>query len=100
MDNQRAVIIGSGTYGLCYGFISATDDEIVKFTAVRVTDARHIAYYRTVPGGLTSLAVFGPHDGSRIGAPCPSALVMNVKNVFDCSPEAVEKFSAMAPNAG
>ena len=91
----RAVIVGHGNWGLVYGRISASDAEIVKAKAVRVSACRHIAHWKGDPGGITSLAATGPRAGSRIGKPTASALVVDVHAVWDVSDEAVRAFDAM-----
>ena len=53
-------IIGHGSYGLTYGEIRATDEEIVRDKAVRVFHARNIRYWYGKNGGITSLAAYGP----------------------------------------
>lgn len=98
-DGGRQVIIGHGNYGLCYGTVSETDEVIADKGAVTVKDARHIAHWKGEPGGLTSLASHGPRTGSRIGHPCPSLLVREVKTVLTCTEAAVKAFDALAPAA-
>ena len=95
---ERVVVVGSEGYGLCYGRIRATDDEIVASKSVTVYRVRHVArWYTSKPGGISSLIVDGPTTGSRIGAEAPSQLVLNVRNVFFCSDAAIEAFDAMVP---
>jgi hypothetical protein len=98
-EKTRVVIIGNDGYGLYYGRITATDEEIARNKAVRVYRCRHIAHWKGDPGGITSLAATGPHRGSRIGKECPSALVTGVKNVFECSADAVGRFDDMPASA-
>lgn len=97
---ERVVVIANDGYGLYYGRITASDEEIARTRAVRVSRCRHIAHWKGDPGGITSLAATGPQRGSRIGKECPSALVTGVKNIFDCSAEATARFDDMAPSAG
>ncbi|MGL4444385.1 MAG: DUF6948 domain-containing protein [Alsobacter sp.] len=97
--NERVVVIGNDGYGLYYGRITATDEEIAIGRAVRVSRCRHIAHWKGDPGGITSLAAGGPRSGSRIGRECPSALITGVKNVFDCSEEAAARFDDMPASA-
>ena len=93
----RIVIVTSQYRDLYYGEIAATDAEIVATKAVRVKDCRHIAYWKGPTGGLTSLAVSGPGEGSRIGAPCSSMLATGIAHVLDVSTEAQARFAAIKP---
>jgi len=95
--NARTVIVTSQWRDLYYGEITATDEEIIRDHAVRVSRCRHIAYWKGPTGGLTSLAVSGPGPGSRIGAPCPSMLVGGVAHVLDVATEAQARFAAILP---
>ena len=93
----RAVVVGTASYGLYFGYTDALDSEVVRDKAVRLTDARHVRYWYGKVGGITSLAAHGPcgpkANDSRIGARAPSALITNVANVYDCAEEAVAAFS-------
>lgn len=97
-SNERTVVIGNDGYGLYYGRITATDAEIAATKSVRVTRCRHIARWNGGPGGITSLPATGPLKGSRIGGDV-TALITGVKNIFECTPEAVARFDALAPSA-
>ncbi len=90
----RAVIIGHGTsgYGLCYGYTEESNDTILARRTVTVTNGRHIAYYKTAKGGLTSLARIGPYEDSRIGLPVDKLGLAEVLTVLDVSDEAEAKF--------
>jgi hypothetical protein len=98
-QNGRPVIVANSSYGLYYGRITASDEEIAKHGCVRVSRCRHIAHWKGDPGGITSLASTGPQRGSRIGKECPSALVTAVRNVFDCTIEATLRFDDMPASA-
>jgi hypothetical protein len=99
----RWVIVGNGDWGLWYGRIKATDAEIARTKSVRVYDARSIRYWYGRKGGITSLAAYGlcgPRVAeSRIGAPIASTLVLDVRAIHDCSPEAVATFAAFVGHA-
>ena len=92
-------IVGNGSYGLWYGIIRATDAQIIKNKAVRIYRARNIRYWYGKKGGISSLAAFGPcgprQQESRIGAEIVSTLVLDVKAVHCCSPEAVVNFASV-----
>lgn len=96
---ERWAIIGNEGYGLYYGLISATDAEIAETKSVLVRQCRHVRYWRGGTGGITSLAAWGPcgtkKDESRIGAPAPESLVLNVCAVHVCSLEAVSAFASI-----
>lgn len=66
---------------------------------MRLHDARSIRYWYGRKGGITSLAAFGPCGPrareSRLGAPIPSTLLLDVKAIHDCTPEAVAAFAAI-----
>jgi hypothetical protein len=95
----RWVIVANERYGLYFGRTSATDKEVAATKSVRCTDCRHIARYHSLPGGITSLASYGPDIAkeNRVGAPC-AALLTGVVNVFDVSPAAVKRFAAVEPS--
>ena len=96
---RRYVIVGNGSYGLFCGLVEASDKEILAAKAVRVVECRHIRYWYGGTGGITSLAAWGPCGSrakdSRIGAPAPSALIADVRAVYDCTPEAVAAFASI-----
>jgi hypothetical protein len=99
-NEGRWAIVGNGPWGLWFGRVCATDAEIVESHAVRIYDARGIRYwYCRLNGGITSLAAVGPSGPKvsqcRIGAPVVSTLVLDVKAVHDCTPEAVAAFAAV-----
>lgn len=93
--DHRYVIVTTQYRDLYCGLISASDAEIASTHAVRVSEARHIAYWQGPKGGLTSLAVEGPEDGSRIGAPIASMLVTGVAHVLDVTEAARARFAAI-----
>jgi hypothetical protein len=92
-------IVGNGPYGLWFGVVRATDAEVAKTHALRLYQARNIRYWYGRKGGITSLAAYGPCGPrvaeSKIGAPVESALLLDVKSVIVCSPEAVAAFGAV-----
>jgi len=94
---RRYCVIGNEGYGLYCGYVSATYEEIAKAGAVSVEECRHIRYWYGGTGGITSLAAWGPCGKraveSRIGAPCPSSLIMQVRAVHECTPEAMSSFA-------
>lgn len=91
---RRAVIVGNGPYGLYYGQVEATDEEVLQERSVRVYECRHIARWKGGRGGITALAATGPDaDGSLIGAACPSSLLTDVKAIHDVSDAAQARFS-------
>jgi hypothetical protein len=94
---RRKVIIGSGSYGLYFGEIEASDEEIIAKKAVRLFGCRHIRRWYGGTGGITSLAAWGPkaNKDNRIGAPATSALITNVVNVYDVTPEAAAAFESV-----
>lgn len=96
-NQRRKVIIGSGSYGLYYGEMEASDAEVVATKAVRLFNCRHVRVWYGGTGGITSLAAWGPKAGrdNRIGAPAPSALITNVVNIYDVTPEAAAAFEAV-----
>jgi hypothetical protein len=98
---KRAVLVGNQSYGLYIGETDATDAQILKDRAVRLTNCRHVARWYGKTGGISSLATFGPCGKqaaeSYIGAACPSALLSGVVNVFDLTQEAIAAFAAIEP---
>jgi hypothetical protein len=96
-SNKRWAIIGNGSYGLWFGQVIDSDSKIIADKAVRLYRARNIRHWYGKIGGITSLASFGPcgpdAQKSRIGAEISSTLILDVKAVHDCSPEAVSAFS-------
>ena len=98
---MRHVLIGNERYGLYIGIIDddATDAQIASTRSVRVRECRHVARWFGKSGGITSLAAHGPcgprASESRVGAPCTTALLTGVVNVYDLSPEAIEAFAGV-----
>ena len=99
-NNRRYVVVGNEGYGLYCGYVEATDAEILAAKAVRLYEARHVRYWYGGTGGITSLAAWGPCGSrakeSRIGAPCPSSLITEVRAVHECTDEARVAFDAIA----
>ena len=99
---KRSVLVGNQSYGLYIGETDSTDAEILKNKAVRLKNCRHVARWYGKTGGISSLAAFGPCGSqakdSYIGAPCPSALLSGVVNVFDLTKEAIAAFDAIEPH--
>lgn len=97
-SRERAVVVGTKSYGLYFGYTSATDAEVVKTEALRLRAGRHVRYWYGKTGGITSLAAHGPCGSkaqqSRIGAPS-DMLVTGVANVYDCPAVAVANFAAV-----
>jgi len=97
----RYCIVSNEGYGLYCGYVSATDEQIVKQGFVSVEECRHIRYWYGGTGGITSLAAWGPCGlrvkDSRIGAPCPTSLIVQVRTIHECTPEAVANFAAIVP---
>ena len=90
-------IITSDLRDLHYGEVTVDAIAAVPIThAITVSECRHIGYWHGPTGGLTSLAVEGPDQESRIGAPCES-LLTHVVNIHICTPEAVARFAAVKP---
>lgn len=100
----RHVLVANEGFGLFIGETDAPDEEIIRDKAVRLRNCRHVARWYGMTGGITSLAQHGPCgrrvNESRIGAPCPSALITKVQNVFDLSEEAVIGFARIAAGRG
>lgn len=96
---MRWVIVGNGPWGLWFGRTATKDRDVIASKAVRLNDARNIRYWYGKIGGITSLAAFGPCgprvNESRIGASIASTLLLDVKAIHDCSPEAVAAFAAI-----
>ena len=96
---MRAVIVGNGPWGLWFGRVCASDEEVIATRAVRLFEARNIRYWYGRSGGITSLAAFGPCgprvEQTRIGAPIPSTLLLDVKAIHDCAELAVAAFAAV-----
>ena len=96
MDEYWA-IVGNGPYGLWFGRVIATDEEIVASRAVRLYAARNIRYWYGRKGGVTSLAAHGPcgprQQESRIGAEIESTLLLDVKAIHKCSDAACQRFA-------
>ncbi len=100
----RMCIVGNGPWGLWYGEVRASDAEVAKTHSVRIYHARGIRrWYCRLGGGITSLAALGPSgprvDECRIGAEIASTLLLDVKALHECSPEAVAAFASVKPNA-
>ena len=98
---KRYVIVGNGNWGLYYGQTAASDVNIIKNKSVRLYNCRHVCrWYCAKNGGITSLAAIGPSGPNisqcRIGAANPSTLILDVKAIHDCAPEAVKAFAAVA----
>jgi hypothetical protein len=97
--NGQWSIVGNGPYGLWFGVVREPDDQIIATKAVRLYRARNIRYWYGKKGGITSLAAFGPcgpdAQKSRIGAEIASVLLLDVKAVHTCSPEAIAAFATI-----
>lgn len=96
---RRFVLVGNSGYGLYVGYTAATDEMVIATRAVRLEQCRHVRYWYGRSGGITSLAAYGPCGPrvaeSRIGAACPSALVTQIVNIYDCTEEARQNFDSV-----
>ena len=85
-QTKQYAILANKSYGLYCGTVEKFDEATGVAT---VTGCRHIAHWRGRTGGITSLAahgICGPDAGqSRIGAPCPSAVLTGIVNIFECT---------------
>jgi len=94
-------IVGNGPYGLWFGRVIASDEEIAESHSVRLYDARNIRRWYGQKGGISSLAAHGPcgprQQESRIGATIESTLLLDVKAVHRCHEEAVLRFAEVQP---
>jgi len=97
----RWAIVGNGPWGIWFGEVRATDAQIARTHSIRLYRARNIRYWYGRTGGITSLARFGlcgPRAAeSRVGAEIASTLLLDVKAVHECHPEAVATFLATVP---
>jgi len=97
---RRYCVIGNEGYGLYCGYVGATDEQIVRQGFVSVEECRHIRYWYGGTGGITSLAAWGPcgkrAQESRIGAPCPTSLITQVRAIHECTPDAIAAFETIA----
>ena len=86
-------IITNKHRGLYYGEISKKGVETAMKTGVaKIRNMRHISYWKGPTGGLSSLAVQGPGEGSRIGDPVGVAYLSDVCNILVCEPAAIARF--------
>jgi len=97
MAEAKYCIIANKSYGLYVGLVDeVTSDANGETKTVRAREVRHVARWYGRTGGITSLAVYGicgPSAGdSRIGAPCVSATLSGIVNIFECSEEARASF--------
>jgi len=86
----RAVVVTDKYRGIVFGYLVEESE-----TWVRLKDARHAYTYYSVQGhpGVTGLASGGPGPKSRIG-PRINGKFGEKCHVWDCSPEAVERWEA------
>lgn len=96
---SRSVLVTTRTRDLYVGETDASDASVVKTSAVRLRNVRHVAYWESGKGGISSLVAEGPRGESRIGAVAPSALVTNVANVWDLTAQSKAAFDAMQPQS-
>ena len=95
----RTMIIAAGNYGLYYGEITESDEQINATKMAHVGRCRHIAYWEGPLGGITSLAESGPTKNSRIGlATTTPSVILDVRNLFPVSPASAARFEAVAQN--
>jgi hypothetical protein len=98
-QNKNWVIVGKGTWGLWFGWITDKDATDPSLTSVRLNEARNIRYWHGRIGGITSLAAFGPCGSrfreNRIGAAIPWSNLNEVKAVHACTSEAVRAFASV-----
>ena len=91
-------ILGNEKYGLYYGKIKSFDPVT---RVAEVEECRHVCRWYGKTGGITSLAAFGicgpQAKDSRIAAPCKTATLTGIVNIFECSSEAqqaIDSFEA------
>ena len=93
------VLVGKGSWGLWFGWITPKDAADPSLTNVKLHEARNIRYWYGRSGGITSLAEFGPcgprFRENRIGAAIPWSNLTEVKAIHACSAEAVAAFASV-----
>jgi hypothetical protein len=98
-QNKNWVIVGKGTWGLWFGWISDKDAADPSISSLRLYEARNIRYWYGRTGGITSLAAFGPcgprFRDNRIGSAIPWSNLNEVKAVHSCTAEAVRAFASV-----
>jgi hypothetical protein len=82
-------VVVEGKQGTFFGYTDATDTEIAERGHVRLRDCRSIRG----EASASTLAVIGPRDSQQVGLAAPSALILGVLNVYDCTANAVKGFT-------
>lgn len=83
-----AVLIGTNTRNLWYGFATDTRGD-----AVKLKKARQVIYWSSDMKGAGGLAVTGPSKGCRIGPEVSEVEVRGVTAVAKVSARAINRFN-------
>ena len=91
MKNHRAILVGTSTRGLFFGWVpkDGPDNLAIFGGRVELKSPRIVIYWNRESGGVHGLAVTGPMDGCRIGPAAESAVVGEVTGITDVSDAAL-----------
>lgn len=90
---SRAVVITTQHRGVFFGYTSASDQELARADAIKLTAARNCLYWSRSVKGFMGLAATGPDKDCRIG-PAVEIVVRNVTSTMLCTPEATKAWEA------
>lgn len=91
---ERAVLITTEHRGVFFGYTAATDEEILANKSARVRSVRNCVYWSADVKGFGGLTTSGPTANCKIGPAIPSAQILAITGVWDCSPEAVKAWES------
>lgn len=86
---MRSILVTTAHRGVFFGEVP--DDYDLTQTTMRLENARCAIYWATTKG-VAELAAQGPNENSRIGSVATIAALHDITAVWECTPEAVEKW--------
>jgi hypothetical protein len=89
---MRPVIVTTKNRGVFFGY--AAEEHNDAESTIRLSKMRNCIYWTSSVGGVFGLAQTGPLAGCQIGASVPSATLLGVTSVTECTPKAAETWES------
>jgi len=86
---MKPILVTTQHRGVFYGEVPPEQDMNAR--TMRLENARCAIYWAT-KRGVAELAEVGPSDNSRIGSPANIAALHDITAVWECTPEAAQRW--------
>lgn len=87
--DKRPVVVTTEFRGVFFGYVENDSEAPAK---IELSDSRMCVYWSQQTRGVLGLAAQGPNSDSRVGPKVPKITLWKITGIFDCTPEAAEKW--------